>query len=30
MNWIEINSYFLFIKQIVDEILLLEELLKEE
>ena len=30
MNWIEINSYFLFIKQMVDEILLLEELLKEE
>lgn len=30
MNWIEINSYFLFIRQMVDEILLLEELLKEE
>lgn len=30
MDWIEINNYFLFIRQIVDEILLLEELLKEE
>ncbi len=30
MNWIEINNYFLFIRQMVDEILLLEELLKEE
>lgn len=30
MNWIEINSYFLFIRQMVDEILFLEELLKEE
>jgi len=30
MDWIEINNYFLFIKQMVDEILLLEELLKEE
>lgn len=30
MDWIEINNYFLFIRQMVDEILLLEELLKEE
>ena len=30
MNWIEINNYFLFIRQMIDEILLLEELLKEE
>lgn len=30
MDWIKINDYFLFIRQMVDEILLLEELLKEE
>lgn len=30
MDWIEINNYFLFIRQMIDEILLLEELLKEE
>lgn len=30
MDWIEINNYFLFIRQMINEILLLEELLKEE
>ncbi len=30
MDWIKINNYFLFIRQMIDEILLLEELLKEE
>lgn len=30
MDWIKVNNYFLFIRQMIDEILLLEELLKEE
>lgn len=28
MNWIEINEYFNFFKNIIDEIIMLEELLK--
>ena len=28
MDWIEINNYFLQLKEMIDEILLLEELLK--
>ena len=30
MNWIEINNYFLFFRDIINEIELLEELLEEK